>query len=81
MPIMDIKNYMQDVGMKARVASRLMAAADTNTKNQALIHIAAAILREKSALLTANKQDCDAAKNNGLEMYEEGKALAENTKK
>ena len=65
--IIDIKKYMQTVGVAARAASRLMAAADTNTKNQALIHIAAAILREKTALLAANKQDCDAAKNNGLD--------------
>ena len=55
--IVDIKKYMQTVGVAARAASRLMAAADTNTKNQALIHIAAAILREKIALLAANKQD------------------------
>ena len=65
--IIDIKKYMQTVGIAARAASRLMAAADTNTKNQALIHIAAAILREKTALLAANKQDCDAAKSNGLD--------------
>jgi glutamate-5-semialdehyde dehydrogenase len=62
---MDIKNYMQKVGIAARKASREMAAADTNSKNQALHFIASAILREKSALLTANKQDCDAA--NGLD--------------
>ena len=64
---MDIKKYMQTLGVAARAASRKMAAAETTSKNQALIHIAAAILREKSALLTANKQDCDAAKNNGLD--------------
>ena len=63
----DIKSYMQTVGIAARAASRLMAAADINTKNQALIHIAAAILRDKTALLAANKQDCDAAKSNGLD--------------
>ena len=64
---MDIKNYMQNVGVAARAASRQMAAADTNTKNQALNFIAAAILREKTALLAANKQDCGAAKANGLD--------------
>ena len=64
---MDIKNYMQTVGIAARTASRQMAAADTNTKNQALLHIASAILREKSALLAANKQDCDEAKANSLD--------------
>ena len=67
MSVMDIKQYMQDLGIKARAASRLMAAADTNSKNQALFFIASAILREKTALLTANKLDCDAAKNNGLD--------------
>ena len=65
--IIDIKKYMQTVGVAARAASRLMAAADTSSKNQALIHIAATILREKTALLAANKQDCDAAKSNGLD--------------
>ena len=64
---MDIKNYMQKAGIAARKASREMAAADTNAKNQALDFIATAILREKSALLKANKQDCDAAKANGLD--------------
>ncbi len=64
---MDIKNYMQSVGEAARNASRAMAATDTNSKNQALLHIAAAILREKTVLLSANQQDCDAAKANGLD--------------
>ena len=64
---MDIKKYMQTLGVAARAASRQMAAADTNTKNQALIYIVAAILREKSVLLAANKQDVDVAKANGLD--------------
>ena len=64
---MDIKNYMQTVGINARAASRLMAAADTNTKNQALLHIASAILREKSGLIAANEQDLAAARANGLD--------------
>ncbi|MES2499376.1 MAG: glutamate-5-semialdehyde dehydrogenase [Pseudomonadota bacterium] len=64
---MDIKKYMQMVGINARTASRLMAAADTNTKNQALLHIASAILREKSVLIAANQQDLAAARANGLD--------------
>ena len=64
---MDIKNYMQTVGIAARQASRLMAAADTNTKNQALLFIAAGILREKSMLIDANKCDLNAARANGLD--------------
>jgi glutamate-5-semialdehyde dehydrogenase len=67
MSTMDIKDYMQKVGIAARAASREMAAADTNAKNQALNFIASAILREKSVLLKANKEDCDAAKANGLD--------------
>ncbi len=65
--IVDIKTYMQAVGEAARQASRAMAAADTNTKNQALLYIAAAILREKAMLLNANQRDCAAANANGLE--------------
>ncbi len=64
---MDIKHYMQTVGAEARKASRLMASASTNTKNLALTHIADAILRDKAALLAANKQDIDAARANGLD--------------
>jgi glutamate-5-semialdehyde dehydrogenase len=64
---MDIKNYMQTMGEAARKASRAMAAADTNTKNQALLYIAAAILRKKNTLLSANQQDYAAAKANGLD--------------
>ena len=64
---MDIKKYMQTVGIAAKNASRLMAAADTNTKNQALLFIATAILREKPALLDANNRDLNAARANGLD--------------
>lgn len=64
---MDIKQYMQNLGQEARSASRAMAKADTNTKNQALNYIATAIRREKSALIAANQQDLAAAKANGLD--------------
>jgi glutamate-5-semialdehyde dehydrogenase len=65
--IMNIKDYMQNIGVEARKASRMMASADTDTKNKALHAIAKAILRESAALLTANKLDLDAAKANGLD--------------
>ncbi len=64
---MNIQNYMQNIGIQARLASRAMAKADTNTKNQALGFIAAAILREKASLLAANQQDLTTAKNNGMD--------------
>jgi glutamate-5-semialdehyde dehydrogenase len=63
---MNIQHYMENIGLGARDASRFMASADTKTKNLALKQIAHAILREKDALLAANKLDLDAARANGL---------------
>ena len=63
----NIQEYMQNMGVEARKASRLMASADTNVKNLALTHIAKAILREEKALLVANRLDLDAARANGLD--------------
>lgn len=64
---MDIKYYMQALGEQARAASRQMAKADTNTKNQALRNIAALIRQHEKALLAANQQDLEAAKANGMD--------------
>ncbi|MGE5621878.1 MAG: aldehyde dehydrogenase family protein, partial [Bacillota bacterium] len=63
---MDIKHYMNEVGQRARKASRAMAKADTSAKNRALSLIAAAIRREAEALRVANQKDLDAARANGL---------------
>ena len=60
--MLNIKDYMHTLGTSARAASRLIANADSNAKNQALTHIAEAILREKTTLLKANKQDLETAK-------------------
>jgi len=49
------------------MASRVMARASTSQKNHALQFISAAILRESSALRTANQIDMDAARSAGLE--------------
>ena len=64
---MDIKEYMQTVGRQARAASRRLATASTADKNAALLHIAAAIRRDKAALLAANAEDLAAARAAGLE--------------
>ncbi|OIQ83969.1 gamma-glutamyl phosphate reductase [mine drainage metagenome] len=64
---MDIKPYMQQLGQNARAASRLMARADTGTKNLALLTIAAAIRRDKDALLAANRADLAAARTAGMD--------------
>jgi len=63
---MDIKQYMNDLGQRARKASRAMAKADTAAKNQALSLIAAAIRRDADALRAANQKDLEAARANGL---------------
>ena len=63
---MDIKHYMNQLGQRARQASRAMAKADTAPKNQALLLIAAAIRRDADVLRAANRQDLEAARANGL---------------
>jgi glutamate-5-semialdehyde dehydrogenase len=63
---MDIKHYMNEVGQRARTASRAMAKADTAARNRALRLIAAAIRRDADALRAANRQDLDAARATGL---------------
>ncbi len=65
--IMDIKEYMQTVGRQARAASRRLAGATTAEKDAALLHIAAAIRRNKAALVAANQEDLTAARAAGLE--------------
>lgn len=64
---MDIAQYMNQVGVQAREASRAMAKADTRTKNQVLNAIADMILREQDKILAANQQDLAQAKANGLD--------------
>jgi len=63
----NVKNYMQGVGRTARAASRLMALADTATKNRALTEIAASLQNQSALLLAANAKDVDAAKTAGLD--------------
>ncbi|WP_325170117.1 glutamate-5-semialdehyde dehydrogenase [Noviherbaspirillum pedocola] len=64
---MDIKQYMNEVGQRARAASRGMARAGTAEKNRALLLIAAAIRRDAEALKAANARDLDAARAAGME--------------
>ena len=59
---MDIQSYMVTVGKQARAASRLVAKADTATKNRALTLTAKAIERDVARLLAANALDLDAAR-------------------
>jgi glutamate-5-semialdehyde dehydrogenase len=64
---MDIHTYMHGVGKQARAASRVIAQADTRTKNQALEVIADALVRSTAALIAANARDVVAARQRKLE--------------
>jgi len=59
---MDVQSYMHGIGRAARAASRIVAKADTETKNRALDAIAEAIERASEALLAANARDLKAAR-------------------
>ena len=67
MDILDIKAYMLGIGREARAASRLMARADTKSKNRALTAMAHAIQREAKSLLAANSKDMESARANKLD--------------
>ena len=63
---MDIERYMHTIGKRAYAASRIVAIADTGTKNQALHAIADDVLQNEDALTIANCKDLDAGKMDGL---------------
>ncbi|MGI9250955.1 MAG: glutamate-5-semialdehyde dehydrogenase [Pseudohongiellaceae bacterium] len=63
----NITDYMADLGIRARAASRLIAKATTAQKNQALLAILDAISAERGSLLQANQKDMAAAKEKGLD--------------
>jgi glutamate-5-semialdehyde dehydrogenase len=64
---MDVQTYMHSVGRAARSASRLMARADTATKNKALTVTAEAIVRSEKSLLEANARDAAEARHKKLD--------------
>lgn len=64
---MNIKHYMQQVGQQARAASRMIAAADTGIKNDALLAIAAALDASRKELLAANAIDMAQGEKDGLD--------------
>ncbi|CAN7215883.1 glutamate-5-semialdehyde dehydrogenase [Trinickia sp. LjRoot230] len=64
---MDIDEYMNGVGRRARTASRAMARATSAAKNDALAAIATAIEREAGALKQANAGDVERAREKGMD--------------
>jgi len=63
----DVRAYMHELGRAARAASRVLARASTETKNQALRAMAADIRLRAAQLLEANRADVDEARRNGLD--------------
>ena len=59
---LDIAAYIDDLGRRARSASRLIARSGTESRNRALQATAAAIRRESSSLQRANALDLRAAR-------------------
>lgn len=64
---MDITSYMTELGKQARAAARLIATANSDTKNAALLAIARAIDSHRNDLLAANASDMENGRANGLD--------------
>jgi glutamate-5-semialdehyde dehydrogenase len=65
--VSNIKSYMAELGSKARLASRKMASASTEQKNQTLFAIAKHLELQTEALLVANQKDMQAGVEKGLD--------------
>jgi glutamate-5-semialdehyde dehydrogenase len=63
----EASEYFKRVGAAARDASRVIAAAGTEQKNQALAEIGRSLDSARSEILIANKLDMDAGRDKGLD--------------
>lgn len=59
---MELRDYMQDIGRRARAASRIMARASSRDKNRALEAVANALTAARSELQDANARDLETAR-------------------
>ncbi|MEI8076973.1 MAG: glutamate-5-semialdehyde dehydrogenase [Betaproteobacteria bacterium] len=60
-----IKQMMQDIGKRARSASRAMARASSEQKNQALLHIAKLVREQSAQIQKVNQGDIERAQSGG----------------
>ena len=65
---MDIKSYMQDLGLQARKAAQIISRTDSVKKNDALLKIADFINSNQAFIISENKKDLDVGKQNGLDL-------------
>jgi glutamate-5-semialdehyde dehydrogenase len=63
----DIKEYMQGLGLQARKAGREISRTESGKKNLALLKIAEAIESSHELLIAENQKDLAAGKQNGLD--------------
>ena len=63
----ELNSYMTDLGRSAKKAGRVLSAADSNSKNQALLNIAQNLLDSEGSLLAANQLDMAAGREKGLD--------------
>lgn len=64
---MNIKQYMQDVGERARGAARIMARAERSMKDEVLERVATLLEEKMEVILAANSEDMGAGKERGLD--------------
>ena len=62
-----IAKLISNIGQKALIASNTLRIANTDTKNNALLNIAAAIQENKQTILDANSLDIEIAKKNNID--------------
>jgi len=65
--ITDTTEYVREVGQQARIASRALAAASTDDKNQALEAIADNLATARKTLIKENQRDLENGKAKGLD--------------
>ncbi len=64
---MEIKAYMESLGVQGRAASRQLARAESERKNRALQLTADHLEQQQQQLLVENRKDLDAGERNGLD--------------
>ena len=61
-----MKNYMEEMGKKAKIASKKLLVLDSETKNRALLKIAEELIIKKEEIKEANRTDLENGKKSGL---------------
>ena len=61
-----MNKYMEEIGKKAKEASKKLLTTDTKIKNKALMMIAEELINKKEEIKKVNKIDLEKGKENGL---------------